>query len=61
IDSRIIKAKSFRILRKTRYLYLYKYILFFLSFYNFYRYFIKEYKRITRPLILFIKKDISFK
>ncbi|PMD51484.1 uncharacterized protein K444DRAFT_544092, partial [Hyaloscypha bicolor E] len=36
-------------------------VKFFLSFYNFYKYFIREYGRITRPLILLIKKSISFK
>ncbi|PMD65574.1 uncharacterized protein K444DRAFT_519121, partial [Hyaloscypha bicolor E] len=36
-------------------------VKFFLGFYNFYRYFIREYGQITRPFILFIKKGISFK
>ncbi|PMD56038.1 uncharacterized protein K444DRAFT_536619, partial [Hyaloscypha bicolor E] len=36
-------------------------VQFFLGFYNIYKYFIREYKRITRFLILLIKKGISFK
>ncbi|PMD67474.1 uncharacterized protein K444DRAFT_515355, partial [Hyaloscypha bicolor E] len=36
-------------------------VKFFLSFYNFYKYFIREYGQITRSLTLFIKKNISFK